>query len=286
MKRPSSGMLTRGLAALATIAALGGPAAAAEPSWVVYYGDQAPVSALAPYRIVVLDADHHPEPLRAIAAQGSLLLGYISMGEVENHRSHYQATIGAGIVLQENENWPGSYFVDVRSPAWTRLTVDVLAGALLAKGFHGFFLDTLDNPPHLERTDPKRFAGMTDAAADLVKALRQRYPQAPIMLNRAFEILPKVVMDIDFSLGESIFAGYDFTTKKYKPTTAEDRKYLIGQLQAAQKARPELKVMTLDYWDPEDKPGIAKLYQSERALGFNPYVATIDLRRIVPEPRR
>ncbi len=279
--------LSRSLATLAMAAGLyAGPAAAADPPWIVYYGDTAPVTAFAPYRIVVLDADHYPKPLRAIAAQGSLLLGYISMGEVENHRAHYQATVGAGITLDENPNWPGSYYVDVRSPAWTKLTVDTIAPALIAKGFHGFFLDTLDNPPHLERTDPKRFAGMTDGAAALVKALRQRFPQAPIMLNRAFEILPKVVADIDFSLGESIFAAYDFETKKYKPTRPEDRKYLIGQLQAAVKARPELKVMTLDYWDPEDKPGIAKLYQSERALGFNPYVATVDLRRIVPEPRR
>jgi uncharacterized protein (TIGR01370 family) len=279
--------LARGLAALAMAVALqAGPAAAADPPWLVYYGDTAPVSAFAPYRIVVLDADHYPQPLRAIAAQGSLLLGYISMGEVENHRAHYEATRNAGIALDENPNWPGSYYVDVRSPAWTKLTVDTIAPALIAKGFHGFFLDTLDNPPHLERTDPQRFAGMTDGAAALVKALRQRFPQAPIMLNRAFEILPKVVADIDFSLGESIFASYDFATKKYKPTGPEDRKYLIGQLQAARKARPELKVMTLDYWDPEDKPGIAKLYQSERALGFNPYVATVDLRRIVPEPRR
>ncbi|MGQ3030406.1 MAG: endo alpha-1,4 polygalactosaminidase [Ferrovibrionaceae bacterium] len=279
--------LVRGLAALAAAAALQAtPAAAADPPWIVYYGDSAPVAAFVPYRVVVLDADHYPQPLRAIAAQGSLLLGYMSLGEVENHRSHYQATVAAGIVLDENPNWPGSYYVDVRSPAWTRLIVDTLAPAILAKGFSGFFLDTLDNPPYLERTDPARFAGMTDGAANLVTALRQRFPQAPIMLNRAFEILPRVVADIDFSLGESVFAAYDFETKKYKPTPAEDRKYLIAQLQAARKARPELKVMTLDYWDPDDKPGIAKLYQSERALGFNPYVATIDLRRIVPEPRR
>lgn len=279
--------LIRGLAALATAAAVyAGPAAAADPPWIVYYGDEAPVTAFAPYRVVVLDADHYPQPLRAIAAQGSVLLGYMSLGEVENHRSHYEATVGAGIVLDENPNWPGSYYVDVRSPAWTRMIVDKLAPDIMAKGFNGFFLDTLDNPPHLERTDPKRFAGMTEGAANLVKALRQRFPGAPIMLNRAFEILPQVVADIDFALGESVFASYDFDTKKYKPTRPEDRNYLVAQLQAAQKARPALKVMTLDYWDPGDKPGIARLYQSERALGFNPYVATIDLRRIVPEPRR
>jgi hypothetical protein len=44
-------------------------------------------------------------------------------------------------------------------------------------------------------------------------------------------------------------------------------------------------VFTLDYWNPEDAAGIRRIYRTERANGFHPYVATIKLDRIVREPR-
>ena len=55
-------------------------------------------------------------------------------------------------------------------------------------------------------------------------------------------------------------------------------------LQAAKARRPKLRIMTLDYWDPEDAEGVSRIYREQRANGFEPYVATIKLDRIVTEP--
>ncbi|MEG8042050.1 hypothetical protein QP164_04330 [Sphingomonas sp. LR59] len=42
--------------------------------------------------------------------------------------------------------------------------------------------------------------------------------------------------------------------------------------------------MTLDYWNPADTTQIAALYARESAAGFSPYVATLALDRLMPEP--
>lgn len=271
------------LALLATLIVGLVPAPVAAGDWVVYYSDRAPPEDFRPYRLAVLDADAHP-PLRRLAAQGTVLLGYLSVGEVERHRAHYEAVRAEGILSDENPNWPGSFYVDVRSRRWRDRVVQELVPRILAKGFHGIFLDTLDNPPHLERTDPRRYAGMTRAAADLVKAIRARHPSILIMLNRGYEILPAVAGDIDMSLAESLLSGWDFAAKRPAPVSAEDHAAQLAVLREAKRLNPALRLFSLDYADPEDKAAVARLYARQRADGFAPYVATVELDRIVPEP--
>ena len=48
---------------------------------------------------------------------------------------------------------------------------------------------------------------MTPAAAKLVRMIRQNYPQIKIMVNRAYDILPEIGGQIDYVLGESVYAG-------------------------------------------------------------------------------
>src|SRR3546814_17068918 len=79
----------------------------------------------------------------------------MSLGEMESWRPDFAAVKASGVLLDENPHWPGSYFVDIRNPAWQKRILDTLAPAVWAQGFHGFFLDTLDNPGHLERLRPE-----------------------------------------------------------------------------------------------------------------------------------
>ena len=60
----------------------------------------------------------------------------------------------------------------------------------------------------------------------------------------------------------------------------------MGKLAELRRLNPKLRLYTLDYWEPTDRAGIAKLYGQERKAGFIPYVATIDLQRIVADPTR
>ena len=253
-------------------------------SWIVYYSDKAPIEAFDAYKVLVFDSDFHP-PLEPLLEQKKILLGYLSLGEVEHVRHYFGHVKDEGILLHENQYWKGSYFVDVRDPRWTKRVIEELIPAILHQGFRGVFLDTLDNPPHLERQDPEKYGGMITAAARLVRTIRRHYPTMPIMMNRGYELLPEVEGHIDILLAESFFTDYDFDTKVYSKVPPDLYQEQLLIINAAKTRQPGLRIFTLDYWNPEDTKGIARIYSEQRGNGFSPYVATIELDRIVEEPK-
>ncbi|MGH7005234.1 MAG: endo alpha-1,4 polygalactosaminidase [Alphaproteobacteria bacterium] len=265
------------------LAMLARPALAEDQRWVVVYSEKPAIEAFRDYRLIVLDSTHHP-PIRPLLEQRKTVIGYISLGEAENYRDYYKDVEKEGILLDKNPNWPDSRYVDVRDVRWTRRVLEELIPRLLHKGFQGIFIDTLDNPPDLERRDPSRFKGMTEAAANLVKAIRRHYPRMYIMLNRAYEVLPAVEGQIDAVLGESVFTEIDFEKKTYRLTDAKVYRQQVEWLQAARKRQPKLQIYTLDYWKPEDAPGIIRIYAEQRKNGFIPYVSVKELDRIFREP--
>jgi uncharacterized protein (TIGR01370 family) len=252
--------------------------------WAAYYADKLPLSSFDPYDLIIFDAQEHPQ-LKPLADRGKTLLGYLSLGEIEKIRPYFRAAKTQNILLDENKNWPGSYFVDIRNKFWPKRVVEELVPQLLHKGFHGIFIDTLDNPIELERVDPERYKGMRDAAITLVKAIKYHYPQIQIMVNRAFEILPELGDSITMVLGESIYANYDFATKAYKKVSEDDYRKHVEILQNVKKSFPKIRVMSLDYWNPDDKDEIKKIYNIQRANGFEPYVSVVKLDQLMNEPK-
>lgn len=250
-------------------------------SWVVYYDDKLPPSSFLGYQTIVLDSDYHP-PLDLLVKNDKDILGYISMGEVEHIRSHYQQVKDQDILMQENEHWPGSYYVDVRSKYWQDLVVEKLVPDILAKGFKGIFIDTLDNMIELERVDPIRYRGMVKASVEMIRAIRQRYPNIMIMLNRAYAIAEEVGADIDIVLGESVYADWKPYDKSYGYVEPDLYKEQVSLLQGLQKQYPNLRIYTLDYWYTDDIKTLKEIYHVQRKNGFSPYVSTLELNSVVP----
>lgn len=257
---------------------------AADLRWLSYYSDKAKAEDLAGYDLLILDPDRHP-PLNRLAERGKMLIGYLSLGEVERSRSYYAAVKTDGLLLDSNPRWPDSNFVDLRDDRWSRRVVEDIVPSILRKGFNGIFIDTLDDAAFLEAKSPRLYAGMRDAAAHLVNRLRLNYPQMTIIMNRGYDLLPQVEQDVDMVMAESLYSGWDFAKKvSYRIPDAEYNNEL-SILKSAIERQPKLKILTLDYGDPQDKAGLAKIYQAERANGFLPYVATIGLDQVVKEPR-
>jgi hypothetical protein len=157
---------------------------------------------------------------------------------------------------------------------------------VLAKGFDGIMLDTIDTALWLEEVDPQRFAGMKTAAVQLIKTIHAQHPAALLMLNRGFGVLPDVAQDINYALAESIFLRYmpHEDSSDYFPQTVYDE--LTSVLKNAQKKNPKLKVVTLDYV-PTTNPSTAmvkQVYATQRRNGFVPYVTTYDLGNRHEEP--
>jgi uncharacterized protein (TIGR01370 family) len=252
--------------------------------WLVYYSNKEPVTTFRHYSQLIFDNRYHP-PLEPLLKAGRHIAGYLSVGEASPDYTYFAALQAEGLLVRPSPTWQGNYYIDIRQPQWkTRLFNEIIPG-IVAAGFDGLFLDTLDSPLHLEETEPAVYKGMAAATVDLIHAMRAAYPHIKIIMNRAYRLLSPVSASIDVVVGESVFTTYDFAQKKYKLVDAAGYRRQVQLLQGAVRRRPDLRVFTLDYWEPSDAEGIARIYQEERANGFSPYVSSIDLTRVVPEPQ-
>jgi polysaccharide biosynthesis protein PelA len=215
---------------------------------------------------------------------GAVFLGYLSLGEVHSGRDYFADAAAEGFILRPNPSWPDTRFVDLRDQRWHDRVIGKLVPEILAKGFNGLFLDTLDDAEFLERQDPTRCAGMVDAAAALLRKIHQRFPGVPLMVNRGYAVLPRAVGAFDMLLGESVVTTWDSGSRGYRSMSESDASWQIEQMRQAQRRDPKLRLFSLDYWSPDDPKGIARIYAQERANGFIPYVGTRDLTTIVVEP--
>lgn len=243
------------------------------PDLLVYYGS-GEVATLARHKRVVLQADHYlPSDLKLLAAHGTQALAYLSLGEDTGPEAPWQ-------LAERNPVW-GGHYVDPAHPEWLA-HVRAQAEVALADGFTGLLLDTLDTPTHLERQDPVGKRGMRQAAVDLVRAIRRHYPGLTLIMNRGYDLLPTLAPSLDALMAESLITTADAEGCKWN-SDAEIAQHMALIARAAHR-RPPLPVLSLDYWQPEDRSGIRQIYRRERELGHLPYVATRLLETIVTEP--
>lgn len=252
--------------------------------WTINYSEEIPISDLHPYDLIILD-DQVGTIASPLKKQGKEVLSYLSLGEISDTRPYFREAKRQNLFLHENPNWPGSYAVDLRNPAWKKMLIHKIIPKILESQFTGLFLDTLDTPLYLEVIEPEKYKGMKEAAINLIKSIRKHFPHIKLMLNRAYEILPEAAPYIDSELAESLYTTYDFAEKKYQMVSEEEYNETLALLEEVKKNNPQLKIFVLNYWDPEDVQTIRKIYEMDRKNGFHPYVSTVDLLQIIPEPQ-
>ncbi len=249
--------------------------------WAIYYSNKLPANAFESMDLVVFDRTHYPkfEKLKGKA----IVLGYVSGGEINDHLPEKAELDRDNALLYQQDAWK-SHAVDLTSPRWHTLVLSYVADAE-KKGFDGVMLDTLDGPLYWAKTKaPERYGAMCDAAVDLIREIREAHPKMKLMVNRGFQILPRVARDIDYVLAESILANTDVSTGQsvlFPPHTYGE---LAGELKNLQTISPSLKIFTLDYWNQEDVNGLERIYTIQRGAGFIPYVTSPSLNDFTPEP--
>ncbi|MEH3099453.1 endo alpha-1,4 polygalactosaminidase [Sphingomonas adhaesiva] len=276
-------MGTGALGLMLTLGAQGRPPRRAASHWGVDYGAATDPVLARRCTLLVLEP-HHARPIAPLRGPGGTLLGYVSFGEVEKSRPYVAALDKAGALRAPNPHWPDARLADLRHAAWREELIERAIPAILALGYDGIFIDTMDNAEAMERADPDA-AGMIAAGAALIAAVRRRFPTIRIMLNRGYAVLPEVTRHIDAVLGEAMASRWNFAERRYEMLSDADWAWQADRLRAARAANPALTLATLDYWDPADTRTVAALYARERAAGFLPYVATLALDRLLPEPR-
>lgn len=269
---------------LAAMLSLVSACANAWERWTVYYGHALPADAFQGFDVVVLDATYDA-PVAALKAQGKTVLGYLSLGEAEDYRPYYKKLKAQKLLLEANPEWKGHYIIDIRKPEWGKIVAEELIPEILAKGFDGIMFDTIDSPLHLAIQKKGKYPGMNEAAVTLLCDIRGAHPNAKLMLNRGFDVLTQAAPCIDMLLAESTRTDLQLSGKK-KPKLLNDEEYgwYVTKMKEAQATAPALKIYTLDYWPIKDTEGVKRIYAEQRANGFIPYVSTMDLQQVYPEP--
>jgi hypothetical protein len=251
------------------------PALAADPSVAFYYGANPPLADLQAFDIAVVEPAFVANPgahARAAKDGSHTLFAYVSLGEVQPTRPYY-ARLPAGSLRVDNPAW-GSKVIDQAASGWSEFFLDQIIAPLWQQGWRGFFLDTLDSYQLFSKTDAER-AVQTAAMVKTLRELKRRYPEARLMLNRGFELLPEIA-PITYALAaESLFEGYDAGKNQYRPVPEADRAWLLGQMKIAHE-RYRLPVIAIDYVAPTrpDARVLARTTAKRIAeLGFIPWVA-------------
>jgi polysaccharide biosynthesis protein PelA len=249
--------------------------------WLAFYGMTADESILAAYDIVVLDPAFQGS-IGLVAGPDTQVCGYLSLGEIRTSDPSL-AFLDPAALLPENPDWPGTRRVDVRHPSWRSLVLDWQIPFIASQGFTGLMFDALDTPPYLEQLDPVGYHGMREAAIGLVDSIRACWPAMMLIMNRGYALLPDLVQKVDAVIAESLMTSPDRRTGGYAWVDCRRVESQLALLNRAVCRRPQLPILSLDYWNPDDPRTIAEIYRRERELGHHPYVATRLLDQIMPE---
>lgn len=243
----------------------------AEPFTVAfYYADRPPVEELQAFDIAVVDpgAGLSPSEYRS---NHSELFAYVSVGEAEPFRSYY-AEMESAWLLADNPAWK-TKVLDVANPEYQAFFLERIIDPLWAAGYRGFFLDTLDS--YLLLNDDQRQKALQKGLITMVRGIKERYPEAQLILNRGFEILDEV-RDVTLAVAaESLFRRFDPLTGIYGEVTEADRRWLLQRLNEVRRAG--LPVIGIDYVPPGQRELARATAGQIQELGFIPWVTDKDL---------
>lgn len=255
-------------------------------SFYTYYGSKR-VAELSHYDTVVL---HTPamakEDVKTLSDLGVVTVGYITVGEDDQLRKGDgtgPACNASWYFDRNNDGEPDqngiwkSWFANAGDPKWREDRVKEAKRLVHDYGFNGIFLDTIDTSTNY----PESKQGMIQLIADFRKEL----PEAVIVLNQGFEVLPQVAQYADGLMLESFTATYDFDTKQYMMNLPQSLDYHTRRAQRTIQpvlSKHPLKVLVLDYAKRDDIQSMQTAADRAASFGYLFSAAPIFLDDVYP----
>ncbi|WP_454061632.1 bifunctional glycoside hydrolase 114/ polysaccharide deacetylase family protein [Candidatus Nitrospira salsa] len=237
-----------------------------------FYGEHAPLDELHAFDVVVIEPDHHYDP-NAYRTSQSELFAYVSLGEFASSRAYAQ-TVPKQWVLGKNSIWD-SQIIDQSQEAWPTFVIEHIIGPLWKQGFRGFFLDTLDSY-HLVASTAEEKQHQEQGLSRVIRAIKRTYPDAKLIFNRGFEIIPTVADHVFAVAAESVFRGWDQQRSRYVEVSQNDRQWLVQQLQTIQQSH-DIPAIVIDYLPPQSRKDARDVARKIQDLGMIPWVSTPEL---------
>lgn len=249
-------------------------------NWLCYYGTIFGPRIYSRFDLVVLDAHRHPPLPNNSKDDRPILIGYLSIGEARVDGPYWDTAKGKPYLVKKNPFW-NSWIVDIRDPAWQRHIFETAIPAIFKQGFDGLFLDTSDSSLSLlQGKDKEKFEGIEAALEQIVRRIRETYPDKYLCINRGLPLLPSIASYLDFVVLEDLYSYYAGHDKGYIKVDPEVREVLLGQIEEGMKGNPKLTVLTLDYAGDGQKALALEAIAFSRKRGFIPYVSTYELDQV------
>jgi polysaccharide biosynthesis protein PelA len=141
---------------------------------------------------------------------------------------------------------------------------------LWKRGFRAFFLDTLDSYLAVDSKKLDRKA-QQDGLVELVRAIKQNFPAARLLMNRGFEVLDRLHNLVDGVAAESLFSAWDPSKKDYYDVSENDRRWLASQLHKARDLY-HLEVYAIDYVPANHRDKARQIARRIAGKGISPWV--------------
>lgn len=236
------------------------------------YANNPPVDELSKFDWAVVDADANLDPNTAATESGVVWLSYVSVGEVSPDRSYFQK-IPKSWFIGTNTEWQAN-IINQTATGWPDFLINTIVTPLWERGFKGFFLDTLDSYQLVANTAEQR-----EGLANVINTLKAKFPEAMLIFNRGFEIMPIAHKAANMVAFESLYAGWDQGNKKFVAVSEDDRKWLLARSSEI-KDRYSLPVLAIDYCQPGNTTGANDIAQQIADQGIIPYVTDPDLQTV------
>jgi polysaccharide biosynthesis protein PelA len=227
------------------------------------------------YDLVIMDPDQaRNSEADSLSIRKILPVAYLNIGEAEEYRWYY-SDVKPEWLLGKNPNWDRHFYIDVNHPDWQKLVLDKILPKIFRTAYAGVFLDMIDI------ASPELYPATRGGVIKLISRIRAAYPDKIILMNNGVFLSGSVSDLIDGICVESVFASYDFSTKKYFLRTQAEYEPRARELEELQK-HLNTRIFVIDYAVQGDTAAQSLVRTKALEHGFVPFVSTIELNAIYP----
>jgi hypothetical protein len=192
----------------------------------LFYGTNPPLAELRAFDVAVVDPDATNITPENYNTKDHELFAYASVGEVNPNKPYFQ-TIPKAWLKGTNSAW-ASQVIDQTAPEWPTFFSDNVIAPLWKKGYRGFFLDTLDSYQLIAKT-PEERQRQELGLKNTLREVKKRWPEAKLIFNRGFEILPDI-HDFAWMIAiESLYQGWDAQQQRFTTVSTNDQTWIKKQ---------------------------------------------------------
>ncbi|KLV05381.1 RNA-binding protein [Photobacterium aquae] len=231
-----------------------------------YYNDIDSVRELINYkRVVVTPALISDKQIATLHKAGTKVFAYLSVGE-------YDGEILPATLKQHsptfNQNW-ASHVMDLNAQPWQEY-LNHEAQKLMARGFDGLFLDTLDSYTLFAKQAAQK-QQQQQALTNILNQFNQLSSRPLLMLNRGFEVIEQLPFKPYAVVAESLYHSYHPLDNSYQSVPKQDTTWLRNRLNEV-KTRG-IEAIVIDYLPADNREKQKQAAQRLIDEGYTPYIS-------------